>query len=82
MDAELTIQLDKEIMERAEQYAANQKMSLSNLIENYLNALTSIPNGQTMEISEFVKSMSSKVPLPIDFDYKKEIANHVEQKYK
>lgn len=82
MDAKLTIKLNHEIIEKAKQYAANKKLSLSRLIENYLSALTSETSNQPIEISDFVKSMASQTNLPADYDYKKERANYLEQKYK
>jgi hypothetical protein len=44
--------------------------------------LTSEKTNDDIQISDFVKSMSSGIKLPADFDYKKERANYLEQKYK
>ena len=82
MDTKLTLKLNQEIIERAKQYASERKLSLSRLIENYLNSLTSGKTNDDIQISDFVKSMSSDSKLPADFDYKKERANYLEQKYK
>lgn len=82
MDTKLTLKLNQEIIERAKHYASEKKLSLSKLIENYLNSLTSEKNNDDIQISDFVKSMSSGINLPADFDYKKERANYLEQKYK
>lgn len=82
MNTKLTLQLNQEIIERAKHYASEKKLSLSKLIENYLNSLTSEKNNDDIQISDFVKSMSSGINLPADFDYKKERANYLEQKYK
>ncbi len=82
MDAKLTLKLNQEIIERAKHYASEKKLSLSRLIENYLNSLTSEKTNDEIQISDFVKSMSSEIKLPADFDYKKERANYLEQKYK
>jgi hypothetical protein len=82
MDTKLTLKLNQEIIERAKQYASEKKLSLSRLIENYLNSLTSGKTNDDIQISDFVKSMSSDSKLPADFDYKKERANYLEQKYK
>ena len=41
MDAKLTLKQNREVIENAKQYATAKKLSLSRLIENYLNALTS-----------------------------------------
>ena len=37
MDTKLTLKLNQEIIEKAKNYAAEKKLSLSRLIENYLN---------------------------------------------
>ncbi|MDY0903506.1 DUF6364 family protein [Pedobacter sp. CFBP9032] len=44
MDTKLTLKLNQEIIERAKLYASDKKLSLSRLIENYLNALTADQN--------------------------------------
>jgi hypothetical protein len=83
MDTKLTLKLDQEIIERAKLYASNKKLSLSRLIENYLNSLTSDKSPvNDLPISPFVKSLSSPTGLPEDFDYKKERGDYLEQKYK
>ena len=82
MDAKLTLKLNQEVIEKAKHYASEKKLSLSRLIENYLNSLTSEKAINDIQISDFVKSMSSGIKLPADFDYKKERANYLEQKYK
>lgn len=82
MDTKLTLKLNQEIIEKAKQYAADKKLSLSRLIENYLNSITSgNSSGNEIEISPFVKSLSSKTNIPSDYDYKKEYANHLENKH-
>lgn len=82
MDTKLTLKLNQEIIEKAKHYASEKKLSLSRLIENYLNSLTSEKTNNDIQISDFVKSMSSGIKLPADFEYKKEHANYLEQKYK
>ena len=82
MDTKLTLKLNQEIIEKAKLYASEKKLSLSRLIENYLNSLTSEKTKDEIQISDFVKSMSSEIKLPADFDYKKERANYLEQKFK
>ena len=82
MDTKLTLKLNQEIIERAKHYASEKKLSLSRLIENYLNSLTSEKTNNDIQISDFVKSMSSGIKLPADFDYKKEYQEHLLEKYK
>jgi len=85
MDTKLTLKLDKNVIEKAKEYAASHKRSLSGIIESYLQSLTGTIDSDTIEeveISPFVKSMSSGVKVPADFDYKKEYRSHLEEKYK
>lgn len=82
MDTKLTLKLDQDIIEKAKQYAAEKKLSLSRLIENYLNSLTSDKPNDDLQISPFVKSLSSGISIPADYDYKKDRADYLEQKHK
>ncbi|HEU4497342.1 MAG TPA: DUF6364 family protein [Flavobacterium sp.] len=82
MDTKLTLKLNQEIIEKAKQYASEKKLSLSRLIENYLNSLTSEKHNDALEISPFIKSLSSGIRLPDDYDYKKDRADYLEQKHK
>ena len=82
MNTKLTLKLDQEIIEKAKQYASQKKLSLSRLIENYLNTLTSSEAKDGLEISPFVKSLSSGIQIPADLDYKKERIDYLDQKYK
>ncbi len=82
MNTKLTLKLDQEIIEKAKHYASERKLSLSRIIENYLNYLTSDQTNNDIEISAFVKSLSSGINIPADYDYKKERADYLDQKYK
>lgn len=84
MDTKLTLKLDKEVIEKAKEYAAKQKVSLSWLFENYLKAITNKNvNSEEVEISDFVKSISiGKGKISADLDYKKEYYDYIDKKYK
>ncbi|MFT4203442.1 MAG: DUF6364 family protein [Chitinophagaceae bacterium] len=69
MDAKLTLKLDKSVIERAKKYASEKKLSLSSVIENYLDSLTRGQDG-TFEISPFVKSISNGNKLPTEINSK------------
>lgn len=81
MDTKLTLKLDQQTIEKAKQYVSEKKLSLSKLIENYLNALTSDKNRSDVEISPFVKSLATGNKIPADFDYKKEYSGYLTKKY-
>lgn len=80
MDSKLTLKLDENVIERAKNYASSKKLSLSRLIENYLDSLTREEENE-FEISPFVKSISSGKSIPADFDYKNERIDYLDKKY-
>ncbi len=84
MDSKLTLKLDKLVIEQAKEYALFHKRSLSRIIEAYLKSLVNHEKNEDddLEISPFVKSMSTGVKIPADLDYKSEYLNHLTEKYK
>jgi hypothetical protein len=86
MDTKLTLKLNKNVVEKAKEYASENNRSLSRIIESYL-ALLIMKEGEDIrkndiEISPFVKSMSSEIHIPVDLDYKTEYSNYLTEKYK
>ncbi len=85
MDTKLTLKLDKNVIDRAKEYAASQERSLSGIIESYLKSLIIKDKAQSIadiEISPFVKSLRTGVNIPVDFDYKKEYGDYLAEKYR
>ncbi len=85
MDTKLTLKLDKFVIEQAKEYASSHKRSLSRIIESYLKLLINRnqkENESDIEISPFVKSMSTGIKIPTDLDYKSEFLNHLIKKHK
>jgi hypothetical protein len=85
MNTELTLKLDKEVIESARKYAEMQNRSLSEMIESYLQSLVIQEISKDVDeisISPFVKSMSSGVHIPADLDYKTEYSKYMSDKYK
>ena len=81
METKLTLRLNNNVILRAKDYAQNHKISLSKLIESYLDSVTT-QNSADIEITPLVKSLSGVINLPPDFDYKKEYADRLTEKYK
>jgi len=81
MDTKLTLKLNNEVIERAKQYASNKKMSLSRLVENYLDSVTR-DQADDFEISPFVKSISNGKHIPIDIDERAEYRHILERKHR
>jgi nucleoid DNA-binding protein len=83
MDTKLTLKLNQEIIHKAKIYAAQKKVSLSRIIENYLNSITNeAKSDNSIEISPFVKSMRTGNKIPVDLDYKTEYSENLLSKYK
>lgn len=82
MDIKLTLKLNKRVIEKAKIYASKEKMSLSRIVESYLQALTSEKEVSGFVISPFVKSMATGTKVPADSDYKDEYSDHLMEKYK
>jgi len=85
MDTKLTLKLDESVIERAKKYATNKKMSLSRLIENYLDSITLEDKNDGFEISPFVKSISSGKSLSEDKDWKElrdDYIKNLDKKYR
>ncbi len=81
MDTKLTLKLDKEIINRAKDYAESKKISLSKLIESYLQLLTKESSSKD-KISPLVESLSGVIELPKKYDDKDDYANYLTKKYK
>jgi len=81
MDSKLTLSLDKKIIERAKKYAKKKNISLSKLIEAYLQK-TSQQEKDELDISPLVKSLSGIIKLSKDFNHKKEYSDYLSEKYK
>lgn len=81
MDTKLTLSLDKDVIRLAKKYAQKRNISLSKLIEAYLNKV-STSERDLPEISPLVKSLSGVVTLSKDGDTKKGYGDFLAAKYK
>lgn len=82
MDTKLTLKLNQRVIEKAKEYASNKKVSLSRIVEAYLQSLTSENDTSEFQISPFVKSIATGTEIPTDLDYKKEYADYLIEKHK
>ena len=83
METKLTLRLNDSVIERAKIYAKSQRISLSKMIESYLDSLTKEKNRDNkISITPLVESLSGVINLPPDFDYKNEYADYITEKYK
>ena len=82
MNTKLTLTIEQSVIEKAKKYARKKERSLSDLIENYLKALTNDENPKIEnELSPALKSMKGSFKMPKYFDYKKELTDRLSEKY-
>jgi len=78
MNTKLTLSLKKTVIEKAKQYAKDSNQSLSQLIESYLDKITS--NKPELGDSE-LDSIRGIIELPKNFNLKKEVKNIRQEKH-
>lgn len=81
METKLTLRLNDRVIERAKSYAKTHKISLSKMIEAYLDNLTKEKNKKNT-ISPLVENLSGVIDLPADFDIKKGYTDYLLEKHK
>jgi len=83
METKLTLRLNGNVIERAKIYAKSRKISLSKMIESYLDSLTrENKSDNEINITPLVESLSGVIDLPADYDYKSEYSEYLNEKYK
>lgn len=81
MNTKLTLTIEREIIERAKQYAKEKNRSLSDIIENYLKFLTNKDSNADSDLNPAIESLKGAFKMPKNFDYKKELGKRLEDKY-
>lgn len=81
MNTKLTLTIEQSVIDKAKRYAKKRERSLSDLIENYLKALTSESVNNNDDITPIVKSLRGTFKLPRNFDYKRELTDRLSEKY-
>ena len=79
MTTKLTLTIKKPIIEKAKSFAKSTDRSLSELIESYLDFITSENNEKA--ISPKLKKIIGAVNLPENFDEEKELREVLENKH-
>lgn len=87
MKTKLTLNIDDKIIARAKRVSAKRKTSLSSLVEEYLDRISKNNSDKKYKKSEPLllerirKYTKNAKPLPADFDYKKAMHEHLDEKY-
>lgn len=79
MITKLTLTVEKTVVERAKVYAKGTGRSLSDLVEGYLETLTTADEND--QLSPKLKRIVGAVKLPADFDEEKELRDYLEKKH-
>jgi len=79
MNTKLTLNVDKDVIEQAKIYAKEHQISLSQLIENFLQSLQTKNQNQS-KISPLVESLTGVISST-DLDDKKDYHDYLNQKY-
>jgi hypothetical protein len=81
MNTKLTLTIEKSVIDKAKRYAKDKERSLSDIIENYLIAITNDSVQDEIKETPIVKSLRGSFKMPKDFDYKRELSNSLSDKY-
>lgn len=79
MNTKLTLTVEKSVILKAKSYAAKTGRSLSEIIESYLEALTSENSGKG--ISPKLKKIVGSVRLPENFNEEHELREYFDNKH-
>jgi hypothetical protein len=75
------LNVNKNVIEKAKEYAKSHNISLSRLIESYLSSLN-VNKETEIEITPLVKSLSGVINLENDFNSREIYTDYLIEKYK
>lgn len=81
MNTKLTLNLDKEVIQRAKRYAEENKRSLSSIVESYFRFLTEHEKKELAPFSPIVKELSGVIELEEGFKLKDGYQDYLIEKY-
>lgn len=80
METKLTLRLKKKVIQRAKDYAKDHKVSISHLVETYLQSLVS-GSVEEDEITPLTKSLVGIAGENSHVDTQEDYTDHLEKKY-
>ena len=80
MNTKLTLNLNKSIIENAKDYAKENSVSLSKLIENYLYSLTK-KQEKEIKVSPLVESLTGIIPMQSEKKNNDDYYDYLSKKY-
>lgn len=80
MNTKLTLNLNKSVIESAKDYAKENHISLSKLIESYLNSLTQ-KQQREIKVSPLIESLTGIIPSETESKNKDDYYDYLSKKY-
>ena len=81
MNTKLTLTLEKDVIAEAKEYAKQNGISLSEMVENYFVLLTKASKSGETELSSTVRSLKGSFNAPDNFDYKTVLREEIMKKH-
>ncbi|MBQ7904392.1 MAG: hypothetical protein IJ361_01395 [Spirochaetaceae bacterium] len=82
VDSKLTLKLNTNSILKAKKYVAERGISLSKLVEDFFENITSDSNiVENTSYSPLVKELAGIISIPDDYDYKVDYENYLKEKY-
>ncbi|MFT4663039.1 MAG: hypothetical protein ACI8XB_003332 [Patiriisocius sp.] len=78
MQTKLTLSIDRQIIEKAKEFASRSNRSLSDIIETYLEKIT---DRELEDVDNELSKLIGVIKLPQDFDEKEEIRRILTEKH-
>ncbi|GJM17580.1 MAG: hypothetical protein DHS20C13_29070 [Thermodesulfobacteriota bacterium] len=82
MNTKLTLNLNKEIIQGAKDYAKEHNISLSFLVENYLQKIISDYKIEAASKGSIVNELSGIIKLDLDANHRDDHIDYLTEKYK
>lgn len=78
MQTRVELNIDRNVVDFAEQYAKSKNTDLSSLVEEYFNSLN---NRTRKKFSPQIEKISGVIQLDENYNYKEDIADYLTGKY-
>jgi len=82
MTTKLTLTIEENVITSAKRFAQKKGKSLSQIVESYLQTVSSLEMDKEIELSQKTKKLLGSVKLPRSFDYKSELGKAISRKHK
>ncbi|MEX0719888.1 MAG: DUF6364 family protein [Balneolaceae bacterium] len=81
MKEKLTLSIEKQTKERAKKIAFKEGVSISEMVENFLNSLPETDLDTKIPQDSLVTELAGSIKIPDDVDYDEELTRILEEKY-